>query len=317
MTIDEIKEAVKGDSTLLDGLVEYSIATDKGKEVLGNHASIEFEKKIGTRIGKVYSDMDADVKTILGDEKKSDQKSYDHLKDLWEELKVLRAKGDGGDEALKVEITSLKEKLKTDNGKHWHDLYTKGLKEWGDDKKEFETTIDGLKGNVRTTIVQSEIAKGIAGIKLNTNIPQAAQKAILDIAISDISKNAKVVDGKVVLQKMGESGTLEPWTNSSYSPISASDALKEILKESLDVKPDTGGGASTDAKFGKLATVGTGENAKKYVSLDKSKVTTKEQFTEAFDDALVELGVGRGTKEWFKLEAETIERMGVAKLPTN
>ena len=75
MTIDEIKEAVKGDSTLLDGLVEYSIATDKGKEVLGNHASIEFEKKIGTRIGKVYSDMDADVKTILGDEKKSYQKS--------------------------------------------------------------------------------------------------------------------------------------------------------------------------------------------------------------------------------------------------
>jgi len=314
MNLDEIKEAVKGEPTLLDGLVEYSIATDKGQEVLKNHSKVEFDKNIGTRIGEIYSGIDNDIKGILGDEKPSDVKTYDNVKTLMTELQGFRKNGSGSD-ALKAKIKELEGQLKDGNAKHWHDMYTKGLDSWTAKEQEFGNTIEGLNGTIKDAMVKTEIAKGISQITLNSGIPKAAQASIMETAINTLSKDAKIVEGKVILQKLGENG-LESWHNATtYAPISAADALKELLGEMLETNPDTGGGAKKDGKFGKMSTIGKGDDAKKVINLDKSKVKSQEQFADAFDDALVELGIGRGTPEWFKLEATTMEQMGVAKLP--
>jgi len=316
MNLEEIKEAVKSEPTLLDGLVEFTIATEKGKEVLQNHATVEFEKRIGTKVGELYSNIDNDIKEVLGDEKPSTMKTFDHIKKLATELKEYRTKG-GGDESLKTKIAELESKLAEGKDKHWHDLYQKGTEAWTAKEKEYMDNIKGLEGKMKDTLVQSEIAKGITGVKLNSSIPKAAQDVILSNAIAELSKNAKIVDGKVFLQKVGPTGELETWVDpSNFAPITSGKALQELLKDMLEQKPDTGGGAAPDTSFGKLVTVGTGDNAIKTVQLDKSKVTSKEKFAEELDKALAELGIGRGTKEWFEIEQATMKKMGVANLPT-
>lgn len=316
MTIDEIKEAVKSEPTLLDGLVEFTIATEKGKEVLQNHAAIEFDKKIGTKVGELYSNIDNDIKEVLGDEKPSTMKTFDHVKKIATELKEYREKG-GGDEALKAKVSELEAKLAEGKDKHWHDLYKQGTEAWTAKEQEYQQTLNELNGKIKETLVQTEIQKGITGVKLNSSIPKPAQEVIMSNAIAELSKNAKIVDGKVYLQKIGPTGELETWVDpSNFAPISSGKALQILLKDMIETKPDTGGGAEPDTSFGKLVTVGSGDKAIKTVNLDKSKVTSKEKFAEELDKALAELGIGRGTREWYEIEQATMKKMGVANLPT-
>lgn len=310
MTIDEIKEAVKGEPTLLDGIIEYSNSTDKGKVILTNHANVEFDKRVGTKVGELYSNIDKDIKEALGDEKPQEMKTYDYVKKLSKELRGFRDNG-SGDDALKAEVLDLKAKLKDGNGKHWHDTYNKGLETWTEKENQYKDQIGDFETKLTQTMVTNEIAKGLSGIKLNTSIPESVQKIVLDNAVSLLSANAKIVEGKVVLQKDGE-----PWMNqANFLPIDAGSALREILKDSIEARANTGGQSNSGSAFGNVVTLGEGDKTKKHVNLDKSKILSQEQFAEHFDDAMVEKGIGRGTKEWFQMEAETMKQMGVEKLP--
>lgn len=313
MNLEEIKEAVKGEPTLLDGLVQYAIESEPGKALLINHAKADFDKNIGTRIGEVYSRIDEDIKTTLGETKPNDVKTYDFIKTKMTELKELKDNG-SGDEALKVKISELEGKLESGGSEHWHKTYNEGLAQWTEKEQTLNDSISELNGKIKSTIIQSEIAQGIAAIKLNEGIPQSAQKVIIDNAVLKISEHAKIIEGKVVLHKQGAEG-LTPWLNSKYEPVNASDALTEVLQDVIQDKKKSGGNANKGGDFGKLTTVGEGDKTKKTLSLDKSLIHSREDFANQIEEALISNGIARGSKEWHTIEMETREKMGIADLP--
>jgi hypothetical protein len=296
--------------------VTFAIGTDDGQTVLKNHAKVEFDKNIGTRIGEIYSQIDKDIKEIINEDKPSDMKTYEYVKQKMTELKDLKA-GKGGDEALKAEIAKLKKDLEDGgSGKHWQEKFEAGVAQWTAKEKELNDTLANVKADVEKSTIKSFLATGLPNIKLNKNIPQAAQQSILDGAMNELMQHAQLIEGKVVLQKKTADG-YTAWLNEKYEPINASDALGTLLKDMLDTKKSTGGGADTSDVFGKVQLVGEGDKAKKTIKLDKTKIKTRVDFTEAIEEALIANGVVRGTKDWDSITMETREEMGIASLPLN
>ena len=109
MTLEEIKEAVGGSEELLKGVVQSVNSTDYGKEVLKNFADSEFDKRVGNKISELHTRYDEDIFEVLGERKKTDQKSYDYVKQIAGELKELRSKnGSGSSERIKTLENELK-----------------------------------------------------------------------------------------------------------------------------------------------------------------------------------------------------------------
>jgi len=296
MTIEEVKEAAKNDSTLINGLITIVQESEEGKTLLSNHAKAHFDENIGARVSEIYSQIDNDLFEILGERKTDTQKTYDFVKAKASQLKELV--DNGGDSAEKVKELNDKIKLlekNSGNDKFWKDTHEKAVGEWGTKEKEFEDRILELQGNHQNSLVSNDLTMGLSGLKFNPSIPQAAIDAMIANVKNEVTLNSKIEDGKVVYLDTDK----KPMLDDKYSPITANGIFKQKLADILE--QGTPGGGAKVGKKGTIQTVGTGDNVTKKLVLDAKAFSTKVGFQKIASEALVEQGIQRGSKEWNNL----------------
>ena len=322
MTLAEILAFLNENPTVLKEVLAHVIATPEGKETLDNFAKIEAEKLIGTKVSEIYNGIDKDLAEIMGSFKPGDKKTVDHIKDLANELKTLKANPDhkGGDAKLQERVTELEKSLET--AKTWETKYNTAVTEWATKSQEYVTKIETLEGTSTENTVSTDIATGLAGLAFNPNIPETAQTRLVNSVKAEIIKNAKIEDGKVVYYK--PDGT--KWLNGLYKPVTAVEIFSEELKDIL--KTDNSGGGANKHNPGKtkediinkggkstITTIGEGDSAKKRIELDKTKYSNKISFVNHLEEELLANGVARNSQDWKDIELSSMEEYGFAELP--
>lgn len=297
LTIEQIKEAFTQNADLQKQVLLDVVETTEGKELLNNFAKKHFDENIGSKVSEIYNNIDNDIFETLGVRKDPNQKTYDFLKTTLTDYKKIKESQNTDKDK---EINDLKEKLKTletstNNGEFWHKTHQEAVSKFEQEKKTLSQKIQELENANLSNLVNNDLSMGLTGLKFSPNVPESAIQALTNSIKSDVMKQAKIVDGKVVYHK--EDGN--PWLDNEYKPISAKSIFAEKLKDVLD-KPAGGGGAPT-GKVGKIITIEGNDGSKKVV-LDATKFGTQVEFFNHLDEVLVkENGVAKNSPEYAKL----------------
>lgn len=297
LSIEQIKEAFTQNADLQKQVLLYVVETTEGKELLNNFAKKHFDENIGSKVSEIYNNIDNDIFETLGVRKDPNQKTYDFLKTTLTDYKKIKESQNTDKDK---EINDLKEKLKTletstSNGEFWHKTHQEAVSKFEQEKNALSQKIQELENANLSNLVNNDLSMGLAGLKFSPNVPESAIQALTNSIKSDVMKQAKIVDGKVVYHK--EDGN--PWLDNEYKPISAKSIFAEKLKDVLD-KPAGGGGAPT-GKVGKIITIEGNDGSKKVV-LDATKFGTQVEFFNHLDEVLVkENGVAKNSPEYAKL----------------
>jgi hypothetical protein len=314
ITLAKIQEALKTDANLRKDLVVTLSETDEGKELLGNHAKAYYEANIGSKVSEIYKNIDEDIFSVLGVRKKSDQKTYDFLKTeiLAEYKKIKDSNGTDSDKEQKIkELETQLESFKNNNSDLWKRTHEEAVKEWNQEKQNWQNKISELETRNLNYIVENDLSMGMAGLKINPTIPKSVVDTYVESVKREVLKSAKVDDGKVIYLK--EDGTT--WHDKEYKPITAKGIFAEKLKEILDTGVPAVGGGAPKGKAGEIVTVGSGSDATKKVVLDQTKFNTRLSFMETLETTLIEQGVSKNSEEWAELRDTAYEEYKVAELP--
>jgi len=176
-------------------------------------------------------------------------------------------------------------------------------------KEKHDNEIATLNSQVLQTNLENDITAGLNGIKFNESLPETVVQAMINQAKGSLVANAQIIDNKIVYHDAQG----KPIRNLQHEYASASDLLKESLKDILAVDKQPGGGAPPSGK-GEVVTVGTGDSAKQKLVLDKSAFSTKVKFQEVAEKAMLETGLTRGSKEWKSVIDEAYVEYGVKDL---
>ena len=315
MTLEEIIAAINEDSTLVDGIVSFANSTDKGKEVLNNFANTEFDKRVGDKISELHNRYDDDVFAITGTRKKTNQKSYDFVKEKMAELVELQKTKPNETEAIKA----LKLELKAAKESGASNEFYKGKLD--ESNIAHELKVSELEGKIATdqeTFKQynviNDLTKGRTGMKFHEGIPEEAIQAMIDLNQNQVVTNAKIENGKVVYYN--EKG--EPWLNDEFKAATAKEVNLKMLGKIIDnsIVPG-GGGASQSGNTGKVVKVGTGDKAKDKLVLDGSTFSTRTEFNKVGEKALKAQGIAVSDKRYNTLIDEAAVEHKVSELELN
>lgn len=323
MTLQDIIQALSGNADLNKQLAVHMASTNDGQELLNNHFKAEWDKKIGEEISKIHNSYDNDIFEVLGERKEANVKSYDFVKSLVGELKELRGKGEGKQDAKIKELESkLVEAQKGGQlGEHWKKIHDEAVVKFKEQEANFKEQLESKEKEFLQANVQSDLNIGRSGIKFMDAIPEEAINAMVSTQQSKILSNAQIIDGKVVYHK--EDGT--PWMNAEYKPISAKEIwiekLGTIIKKEDSIpgggaNPNPSGGTPPNGSNSSIVTVGEGDKATKKLVLDKDKFSTKVEFNEYATKTLQKQGISRTDKDFNSLLDGAYKEYGISELET-
>lgn len=232
----------------------------------------------------IHTQYDDDLNDIFGERKQPNEKTYNFLKRKFSELK----ESAGQSEPLKAKIKEMEEKLKSGAGdeqlkselEQVREEYKKEKAQWGEKEKEWEQRTVNFQ-------LSTEIDKGMAGLKFDSNIPEAARMALIDRTKADIMKMAVIADGKLVFKDADGKTMLD----SNLDPVTAEGMLSKQLEAILDttVKKETPKAKETE-----------GEDGKTKITLENPNAQSREEVTKY----LKESGLANGSKEYIEAYKE-------------
>lgn len=205
-------------STVLFGAIEKAgykaFKSDEFDNMLNTQLKAKEQELYNSATFKAYTGIENDVAEVSGIQKEANEKAFDYVKrvvshfkgsDAQKEamLKELQSKA-GSDEQSKALIESLKSELS---------------------KKDSELS------NIRTEsdrkLLQYEIKSSLAGVKLNTAIPEFSLKLSVDAVINEVMGSAKRSDdGSLYFVK--QDGNMDINT-STLQPKTAQEIISEKL----------------------------------------------------------------------------------------
>ena len=214
-----------------EGKGEFHVSTiEEHESFLSNLKDTEiFKEQIDGRVREIYQRIDSDVSGITGEEKASDEKTYDYVKRQLSQLstsaKDLAAKkaelekavndksGDQALDLLRGELDSMKLK---------HQKYKEDA-----DVKYGELEKSGV--NMR---VQGHLKDAMAGLKFKDAaiIPEDVRNAVVNNATSELANIASFVEGKLVFLD-GEGKIMR---DENLNVKTAKDILSDKLKSIID-----------------------------------------------------------------------------------
>ena len=273
---------------------------------------------IGTRIGELHGQYDADVLTVTGIAKRQGEKSYDYVKRVLGDYKQKAAGADQLSQTiatLKTEIEGYKKTIAEGKGseevaKQLRDAQkqlsdTQALFE--QKNKEWEDKYTLLNTQYQTSMIDAEFVKALTGMKFKSIYPESVQKTLIDSAKRAVLSIAKAdwleENGERKLVFRDATGNIMTNPENKLNPFTPGELLKKELKEVLDLgkqQPGTGTGPT-----------GNGGGA----TFDLSGATNQVAADEMISKHLMSQGYTRGSKE-FADEAQKIRiENGVDKLP--
>lgn len=312
LTIEMLRQ-----SSALQGL------TDAQFSAIAEMSQNDENTVIGTRIGALHGQYDADIFGITGIKKKDGEKSYDYAKRVLgdykakaESTKAIQAQLT----AAQAQVTDLQAKLEKNAGNAELTQQLKDAKtqvsqlqsqlqaketEFNNKKTEYETTI-------RNTHVDYAFRAATAGLKFKTGITEPVQKVLLSSAKAEVLAKGTpdfVDDGnggkKLVIR--GSDGNILNNPKNNLNPYTLQELVLETsLKDVIDTgRKQTGGGTNSHGS----GTGGTGG------TLDLSGIKNQIEADKAIEAHLLANGLTRDSQAFAEQSMQLRNENNVANLP--
>ena len=278
---------------------------------------------IGTKIGALHGQYDADILGITGIKKKDGEKSYDYAKRVLGEYKTkaestktiqtqltaaqaqvaeLQSKLEkgAGDETLKQQLKDAKAQVTQLQTQ----LQTKET-EFNTKKAEFDKTI-------KDTHVDYAFQAAIAGLKFKSGITEPIQKTLLNAAKAEVLAKGTpdfIEDGqggkKLVIR--GADGNILNNPKNNLNPYTMQELVMETsLKDVIDTGRQQTGGGTGGFGSGSGGTGGT---------LDLSGIKSQVEADKAIEAHLLANGLTRDSQEFANQSMQLRTENNVASLP--
>ena len=278
---------------------------------------------IGTKIGAVHGQYDADILGITGIKKKDGEKSYDYAKRVLGEYKTkaesaktiqtqltaaqaqvaeLQSKLEkgAGDETLKQQLKDAKAQVTQLQTQ----LQTKET-EFNTKKAEFDKTI-------KDTHVDYAFQAATAGLKFKSGITEPIQKTLLNAAKAEVLAKGTpdfIEDGqggkKLVIR--GADGNILNNPKNNLNPYTMQELVMETsLKDVIDTGRQQTGGGTGGFGSGSGGTGGT---------LDLSGIKSQVEADKAIEAHLLANGLTRDSQEFADQSMQLRTENNVASLP--
>lgn len=278
---------------------------------------------IGTKIGALHGQYDADILGITGIKKKDGEKSYDYAKRVLGEYKTkaesvktiqtqltaaqaqvaeLQSKLEkgAGDETLKQQLKDAKAQVTQLQTQ----LQTKET-EFNTKKAEFDKTI-------KNTHVDYAFQAATAGLKFKSGITEPIQKTLLNAAKAEVLAKGTpdfIEDGqggkKLVIR--GADGNILNNPKNNLNPYTMQELVMETsLKDVIDTGRQQTGGGTGGFGSGSGGTGGT---------LDLSGIKSQVEADKAIEAHLLANGLTRDSQEFADQSMQLRTENNVASLP--
>lgn len=278
---------------------------------------------IGTKIGALHGQYDADILGITGIKKKDGEKSYDYAKRVLGEYKTkaestktiqtqltaaqaqvaeLQSKLEkgAGDETLKQQLKDVKAQVTQLQTQ----LQTKET-EFNTKKAEFDKTI-------KDTHVDYAFQAATAGLKFKSGITEPIQKTLLNAAKAEVLAKGTpdfIEDGqggkKLVIR--GADGNILNNPKNNLNPYTMQELVMETsLKDVIDTGRQQTGGGTGGFGSGSGGTGGT---------LDLSGIKSQVEADKAIEAHLLANGLTRDSQEFADQSMQLRTENNVASLP--
>lgn len=278
---------------------------------------------IGTKIGALHGQYDADILGITGIKKKDGEKSYDYAKRILGEYKTkaesvktiqtqltaaqaqvaeLQSKLEkgAGDETLKQQLKDAKAQVTQLQTQ----LQTKET-EFNTKKAEFDKTI-------KDTHVDYAFQAATAGLKFKSGITEPIQKTLLNAAKAEVLAKGTpdfIEDGqggkKLVIR--GADGNILNNPKNNLNPYTIQELVMETsLKDVIDTGRQQTGGGTGGFGSGSGGTGGT---------LDLSGIKSQVEADKAIEAHLLANGLTRDSQEFADQSMQLRTENNVASLP--
>lgn len=312
LTIETLRQ-----SSALTGL------TDDQLNAIAEMSRNDENTVIGTKIGALHSQYDADILGITGIKKKDGEKSYDYAKRVLGEYKTkaesaktiqtqltaaqtqvaeLQSKLEkgAGDETLKQQLKDTKAQVTQLQTQ----LQTKET-EFNTKKAEFDKTI-------KDTHVDYAFQAATAGLKFKSGITEPIQKTLLNAAKAEVLAKGTpdfIEDGqggkKLVIR--GADGNILNNPKNNLNPYTMQELVMETsLKDVIDTGRQQTGGGTGGFGSGSGGTGGT---------LDLSGIKSQVEADKAIEAHLLANGLTRDSQEFASQSLQLRTENNVASLP--
>ena len=295
--------------------------TDDQLKAIAEMSKNDENTVIGTKVGALHGQYDADIFSITGVKKNDGEKSYDYAKRVLNEYKgkaesvatiqadltkanakvtELQAKLEKGatDEVLaqqlkdaKAQVTQLQSKLTAKEA-------------------EYKAAKEKLEGDLKSTHIDYAFKAATSGLKFKDGITEPIQKTLLGAAKAEVLTKGTpdfVDDGnggkKLVLR--GSDGNILNNPNNNLNPYTLEELILETsLKDVIDMgRKQTGGGTEPG---GKQQTTST---------LDLSGAKTQVEAYKKIEQHLLTNGLTRDSKEYSEQVTKLGTENNVSSLP--
>ena len=300
MEIEKINEALQENTELQGQLLESLIKSDAGQQLLNNHAELYAKTKINEKTREYYGAIDEMLSSYglqAGEKGPGKLKTMDALK---ASLDALTAQQQASTEAKAEE-----EKQAQSYRKKYEELQALA----GNEKQELVDKLQALQSEMQNAkqgwVVNSQLESATSSLEYNPNFPALLIDSAKKMAVKELQDGAKFEDGKVTYHK--PDGT--PYLNAMYEPMTASEILKDKLKEVLMVNTP-GGGANPNP-----AQKQEGNNSN--ISIPVTTVNSRVEFEKVVQDYAKSLGVTQATNrtKFFEIYRAAQQQFNYDSLP--
>lgn len=288
MKKDEVLKYVES-----QGDVDFIVRTEaEDKTFLENYGKKIEEEQIPSKISELHNRYDEDIFSVTGQRKNPTEKTYEFTKRILGDLKTKAEKA----EAIEAEITRLKQQIKEGgNDKLLLDL--ENMKKAYKELEETKTSeIKRINTDFEKYKIQNELLSASSGLNFKKGIPEAATKALLNQAISELLQIASRQEDKLVF--LNKDGAPLRNAHNALNPYTAEELLKEKLKDVIETGKKAEGGPDLNKEIVKEYDK-TGKLTKIALVIPDS-VKSKVELSEY----LVKSGLLRGTQEYHEAYKE-------------
>lgn len=279
---------------------------------------------IGSKIGALHGQYDADILAISGIAKNGGEKSYDYAKRVLEDYKNKVASSATIQAQLanaKKEVETLKQKLADGAGDEALKQQLKDAKaqvtqlqsQLTENKTKFDKEKAELADSIKNVHVDYAFKAASAGLKFKSGITEGVQAVLLNAAKQEILAKGTpdfIDNGKggKTLVLRGKDGNILNNPKNNLNPYT----VEELLKESTSIKDVLDAGRQQPG--GGTKPVGNGGGSSSEL-LDLSGVKTQVDADKAIEKYLLSNGLTRDSQEFATQSIQLRSENKVAELP--
>lgn len=294
--------------------------TDEQLNAIAEMSKNDENAVIGTKIGALHGQYDADILAVTGVKKNDGEKSYDYAKRVLGEYKAKADGIEGQLTAAKAQVADLQAKIDKGEGdqalrqqlKDSKAQVTQLQSELSAKQTEFTKAKETYESDLKQVHVDYAFSAATASLKFKEGITESVQKVLLESAKREVLAKGTpdfIDDGKggKTLVLRGADGNILNNPKNNLNPYTLNELVMETsLKDVVSTKREvTGGGTGGNG----------GSKGGANGQLDLSGARTQVEADRLIEQHLLANGITRDSKEFSEQSLQLRTDAEVAKLP--